>query len=194
MIIPPRSTAIRQSHDRFRSLPLILNGCLCRRSLPSSRTMICSAFLMVDTRCVTIIRVLPSVHAVLERPAQSGIGLEIERREAVVKDIDRGAVLTRARAMDRRCFCPPETLAPPWEISAASPPLWLLINSAAWADFNRFSQDFTAGIFIGVAQVALNRAGEEHALLRHVADFGAQVVLASPARISAPSMQDRFRR
>ena len=39
----------------------------------------------------------------------------------------------RARAMDSRCFCPPDTLAPPWAMGAWTPWGSFATNSVAWA-------------------------------------------------------------
>ena len=47
-----------------------------------------------------------------KRFAERGVRLEVERRKDVVKDI-QFRFLTRARAIERRCFCPPEKLVPP---------------------------------------------------------------------------------
>ena len=38
-----------------------------------------------------------------------------------------------ARAIERRCFCPPETLLPPWAIGLSKPSGLAEMNSVAWA-------------------------------------------------------------
>ncbi|MCY1384237.1 hypothetical protein D9M69_724680 [compost metagenome] len=43
---------------------------------------------------------------------------------------------TSARAIARRCRCPPETLVPPWETGASSPPSISRTNSCACAVAN----------------------------------------------------------
>jgi ABC-type antimicrobial peptide transport system ATPase subunit len=44
-----------------------------------------------------------------------------------------GAFLTRARAIERRCFCPPETFIPPCATSVCMPSGFVEMNSVTWA-------------------------------------------------------------
>jgi hypothetical protein len=95
-----------------------------------------------------------------------------------------GGFLTKARAMESRCRCPPETLAPPWAISAAIPCGVAVDKVGGLRRFDRPPANrWQAGILIGVAQVALDGAGEERALLRDVADLVAQIVLRHLANV-----------
>ncbi len=79
---------------------------------------------------------------------------------------------------------------PPWAISACMPSGLALMNSVAWAISAAGFERLVAGILIGIAQVALDRAREQDALLRDVADLVAQVVLGDLADIDAVH-QDR---
>ena len=90
MPVPPCSTARGQFPDRSRSFPSAPDVCPCRRSAPSSSTMIWSAFLTVATRWVTISTVLSPVFS-LSALRRADVGLEVQGREAVVED-DRWAV------------------------------------------------------------------------------------------------------
>ena len=53
----------------------------------------------------------------LQGLAKLAVSLEIKCGKAVVKDQDF-RLLAIALAMERRCFWPPDTLFPPWEIGA----------------------------------------------------------------------------
>ena len=129
---PPRTAASRRSRDRSRWSRAARGGCRCRRPGPSSMTMIRSAFMIVadplgddDHRRVA--------ELALERRPQPGVGREVERGEAVVEDVDRGARLTSARAIASRWRWPPETFVPPWVIGASRPPSISSTKSRAWA-------------------------------------------------------------
>ncbi len=88
MPIPPCSAATRQSRDRLRRLSSIHGG------VPLPTIL---AFIQHDD----LFGILDGGDALgddqhsavagllLERLAQGGVGLEIQRREAVIKDIDR---------------------------------------------------------------------------------------------------------
>ena len=79
----------RRSRGRSRTSPSARGACRCRRRRPSSRTTIWSALRIVPTRWATMMTV--GVDELLgERRAQPRVGPEVERREAVVEDVDVG--------------------------------------------------------------------------------------------------------
>ncbi len=57
-----------------------------------------------------------SAHLFMQRLAQGAVRFVIECGKTVVENQDFRP--GRNRAMDKRCFCPPETLVPPCAISA----------------------------------------------------------------------------
>ena len=92
--------------------------------------------------------------------------------------------------MDRRCLCPPETLVPPWEISAVNPSGLLLTNSDAWAMVTAACRFLLAGVLVPDSAGCSRSCRRTDPLLRYVADLLAQVVLRHLADVDAVQ-QDR---
>ena len=88
-----------------------------------------SASMTVLTRWATM-KTVASAVSCLQRRAQPGVRREVERREAVVEARRPPACRTRARAMESRCFWPPDRLVPPCEIGD-SKPLWHRVDELA---------------------------------------------------------------
>ena len=98
---------------------------------PSSITTIRSASMMVLMRWATIMKVLFPIFCF--RALRSALSVAKSRALKLSSNISTSGFFTRALAMQIRCFCPPETLAPPWAISLLRPSGLSLINSIAWA-------------------------------------------------------------
>ena len=88
--------------------------------------------------------------------------------------------LSRVRAMQRRCFCPPETLTPPCPRSVSRPSGIRSKNSSAQAARQAAHSCLVVGVRVAPLQVVPDGAGEEHVLLQHNAHGvpqGGQVVV-----------------
>lgn len=75
-----------------------------------------------------------------------------------------------ARAIDRRCRCPPETFVPPCAMRALSPPSISETKSRAWAISSACHSSSSVASSPTEAQVGCHGSGEQERLLRHVAD------------------------
>ena len=122
--------------DRSRSAS-VPRGCPSPRIFPSSRTMILSAFRMVPIRWATIMS-----GGVLQLPGPGPRGAwhrsgSPGRRRSRRTPGSPGC-RARARAMESRCFWPPDTLVPPSAMGAWMPPGSLSTNSLAWASSRAF--------------------------------------------------------
>src|SRR5690606_23960007 len=69
-----------------------------------------SAFWMVESRCAITIEVLFRI--IFSRASCTRRSLSVSRAEVASSKIIIGGFLSTARAMDRRCFCPPLNLLP----------------------------------------------------------------------------------
>ena len=120
----------------------------------------------------------------LERGAQPRVGLEVERREAVVEDVDLGPLHeragdgeslalaagdVRAALRDRRL----ETLG------------HLGDELLALRDFERVPELVVGRVLLAVAQVARDGAAEQERLLRDEADLAPEVVAVHVADVDA---------
>ena len=86
-----------------------------------------------------------------------------------------GAFFTRARAIDMRCFCPPDKLDPAWAMCASYPSGMVEMNSSAWAMRAARWIVVEGSVAVRIQQVGFDRSGEQHAFLRNIADFFAQI-------------------
>ena len=143
-----------------------------------------SALMTVLMRWATMNTVALAV-SLLQRGAQPRVGGEVERREAVVEDVDvRLAARSRAQSTSR-CFCPPDRLMPPCEIGDAN----CLRHRVDELDRLRHRRG-VAHLLVGrvlaaVADVGGDGSGEEHGLLRDEADPRAQIGLRHLAHVDA---------
>jgi hypothetical protein len=95
----------------------------------------------------------------LERAAQGRIGLEIERREGVVEDIDRRPFDQRPGDRQPLPLAPRDVRAALRDLALqATLPLEDEIGRLGGLD--RLRERFVCGVFVGVAQVAGDRPGE----------------------------------
>jgi hypothetical protein len=92
---------------------------------------------------------------------------------------------TRARAMASRCRCPPETLVPPCEMGASSPPSISRTKPSAWAMSSARHSLVLGGVRLAVLQVAADRAGKQVRPLRHQPDVPPQQVRVQLADVHA---------
>lgn len=102
--------------------------------------------------------------------AQSRVGAVVESGERVVRD-QYLRLSCKCAAIERRCFCPPETFLPSWAISWSAPPSSLETNSSD-CDSERAEERVFAAVFrcaFAEKDVVLHRAGEKHRPLRHIA-------------------------
>jgi hypothetical protein len=87
--------------------------------------------MMLDTRWPMITCVAP---AVLRLSAcRSRASVPVSRDENESSKMYSSGRFTSARAMASRCRCPPETLVPPCEMGASSPPSISSTKPRAWA-------------------------------------------------------------
>ncbi len=119
-----------------------------------------------------------------ERRAQPRVGLEVQRREAVVEDVDLRALHERAR--DGEAL----TLAA-GDVGAALRDRGVELlghlgdELRALRDLERAPQLVLGGVLVAVAQVARHRAGEQERPLRDEADLAPQVFAAHLAHVDA---------
>ncbi len=112
MRLPPRKAAMRRFRDRSREVRISSRCAPMPTISPSSSTMIRSASITVATRCATMMTVACAVSR-LRAARNAGVGLEIQRGETIVEEIDlrlsdpsRGR--SRAVASDHpRSWCRP---------------------------------------------------------------------------------------
>ena len=113
--------------------------------------------------------------------------------EKLSSKIYTGGRRTRARAIARRCFWPPETFEPPSAIGLSYPPSFSTINPSACAILAAFAQLCLIRVILAVFQIRSNRSGHQDSLLGNIADLMPKLVLAQFSDIN-PLRQARFRR
>ena len=97
---------------------------------PSSSTTILSVFITEVTRWAMMILVTP-VRAARALRILASVAVSTALTES--SKIRTLGFFSRVRAMHSRCFCPPDTLTPPWPRSASRPPGIRCRNSSAQA-------------------------------------------------------------
>ena len=100
-------------------------------SRPWSSTRIWSASRMVLTRWA-IMSLAGSV-TLRSRASRRPASVLTSRAEKLSSKINTSARFISARAMARRCRCPPEKLVPPWATGDSRPSGSFLTKSSAWA-------------------------------------------------------------
>ncbi len=120
--------------------------------------MICSAFLTVAMRWVTISNVLePGMF--LERLSQRRIGFEIQCREAVVKDID-GRFLDQGPRDREPLFLATRNVHTALSDFRLHPFRFGRDELRGLGNIRRQLQILVAGVLVGISEVACNRPGE----------------------------------
>ncbi len=97
--------------------------------LPSSSTMILFASSTVLTLWATMIMVAPAVS--LLSAIRNLASVLKSSAEKLSSNRYISGFLTRARAIESLCFCPPDTLVPPCEITESKPSFMVETNSIA---------------------------------------------------------------
>ena len=152
---------------------------------PASMTTIRSAFMIVPTRWATMISVAPPSSA-LERRAQPRVRAEVERREAVVEDVDLGLLDQRPGDRQALALAARQVRAALGDrrLEAA---LHLLDEVARLGDLERVPQLVVGRRWIAEAQVARDRAAEQERLLGDDAERAPEVWTGRRSRTSTPS-------
>ena len=120
----------------------------------------------------------------LERRAQPGVGREVERREAVVEDLDPG--LLGERPGDGEALALPAGDVGAALVDQRLEPLGHLAHElAALGDLEEVPELLVGGLLVAVAQVVGHRAAEQERLLRHEADPVPQVLQRHLAHVDA---------
>ena len=139
--------------------------------------------MIVPTRWATMMTVASAV--CLRSAARSRASVVKSSAEKLSSKIWIFACLASARAMARRCRCPPETLAPPCATGASSCSGIVVDELAALGDLEVVPEPLVGGLLVAVAQVVGHGAAEQERLLRHEADPAPQVLLRHLAHVDA---------
>ena len=101
---------------------------------------------------------------------------------------------SNARAIESRCFSPPDTLTPPSPITVSSPRSARArsLSTEAWRSTSMHSSSVASGLY--EQQVLADGAGEKLRILRDEADPFAQavdvdLVLAGPVVVNVPGLR-----
>ena len=86
---------------------------------------------MVDTRCATISNADSEVCGFSAARSRASVPRSSAENESSNTKISGRT--TRARAIESRCRCPPDTFVPPWVISLSIPSGIACTNPEAWA-------------------------------------------------------------
>ena len=123
----------------------------------------------------------------VERRPEPRVGLEVERREAVVEDVDLGPLDERAGDRERWRW-PPDRFEPPWVTGASSPSAISRTNVLGLGDPQGVPQLVVGRVGLAEAEVAGDRAAEQERLLRDEPDPRPDVVAGAASRTSTPSI------
>ena len=111
-----------------------------------------SALMTVLMRCATMNTVALAVSS-LSAARSLRVGGEVERREAVVEDVDVGPAARSRAQSTSRCFCPPDRLMPPCEIGDANFSGIASTNSIACATVGGVADLLVGRVLAAVADV-----------------------------------------
>ena len=118
----------------------------CSTISPFCITTIKSAFCIVDSLCAITIDVLFFI--MFSRASCTKRSLSVSRAEVASSNIIIGGFLSTARAILKRCFCPPESLFPESPILVSMPCGNSFTNSQALAIFKAsITSSFVASSF-----------------------------------------------
>ena len=105
------NSILKTLNDNLNSL-FINSSCVpISEIFPSSNTIIWSAFKIVLILCATIITVLPFV--CFESSSLNLLSVLKSNAEKLSSNTIISGSIAKALAIDKRCFCPPDTLFPP---------------------------------------------------------------------------------
>ena len=126
---------------------------------PFSRTKILSACRIVDSRCAIRI-VMPSCSRATSRMVRlTSSSVRESSDEVASSNTSNCGFLSKARAMDSRCFSPPESFTPPSPITVSSPRS--ARSSKLWTDAFCSTSKHSASLAPGFTNCKFSRMDPE---------------------------------
>ena len=123
----------------------------------------------------------------LERVAQRGVGLVVERAERVVEDVEVRAARERAGDAQALALAAREVRAPLRD--ARGKAVLELMDERALCDVDGVPEPLVVGALVAVAEVVGDGPREEPRLLRHVADARAELRLRQVTNVNALELE-----